>query len=422
MKRFIVYTLLAVVFGVSSNVNAQFRKSDVAWGFALGGAQGTNYGGDKWALQFRGYLQYELISPLLISQLGVGYTELSSPDVYSAQTGMVDLRLLFSPVSMTNLNPYLYGGFGFAKAFNSTGSAYLPMLPLGAGFQTRIASGVILDVNGGYTVVFSDKLDGITRSDANLNPLTNQKHDGFFGFSLGLAFTLGHGYDAAEELRKKELAEAETRRVQQQADAEKEARRVKEASDAEARRVKEASDAEARRLQQQAEAEKEARRVKEASDALAQHVKDSTEAEARRVKEASDAEARRLAAQKSRSSTTFVLEKGKTVVLKGVYFETNRATIKKNSEAVLMMAYNALVANPDAQIEIGGHTDNVGSEKANQELSLKRAQAVRLWLVKKGIASNRMKAVGKGENEPVASNDTEAGRAENRRIEFYVQQ
>lgn len=57
----------------------------------------------------------------------------------------------------------------------------------------------------------------------------------------------------------------------------------------------------------------------------------------------------------------------------------------------------------------------------NQELSLERAQTVRNWLVEKGIASNRMRTVGRGENETVASNETDEGRSENRRIEFYVQ-
>jgi len=74
------------------------------------------------------------------------------------------------------------------------------------------------------------------------------------------------------------------------------------------------------------------------------------------------------------------------------------------------------------QVEISGHTDSVGSEEYNQALSLRRAQAVKNWLVQKGIAANRMKTVGKGENEPVASNDTAEGRAKNRRIEFYAQQ
>jgi outer membrane protein OmpA-like peptidoglycan-associated protein len=163
-------------------------------------------------------------------------------------------------------------------------------------------------------------------------------------------------------------------------------------------------DAEAQNVQQTVDANKEAQRVKE-----------STDAEALRVKEASDAEARRL-------NTLITFEKGKRVVLRGVNFETNKATLRTESETILTRAYNALVANPDVRVEISGHTDNVGSEKSNQTLSLKRAQAVKNWLVEKGIASNRMKAVGKGQNEPISSNETDAGRAENRRIEFYAQQ
>ena len=80
-----------------------------------------------------------------------------------------------------------------------------------------------------------------------------------------------------------------------------------------------------------------------------------------------------------------------------------------------------MVANPNVRVVITGHTDNVGGQKFNQTLSLKRAQAVKNWLVKKGIPSNRMRTVGRGQNEPVASNDTDEGRAENRRMEFYVQ-
>jgi OmpA-OmpF porin, OOP family len=63
----------------------------------------------------------------------------------------------------------------------------------------------------------------------------------------------------------------------------------------------------------------------------------------------------------------------------------------------------------------------VGGQKFNQDLSLKRAQTVKNWLVKKGIPSNRMRTSGRGQNEPVASNETDAGRAENRRMEFFVQ-
>ena len=232
--------------------------------------------------------------------------------------------------------------------------------------------------------------------------------------------------DLAAEQKKAQL-DAEKRA----AEAKAEAQRVKESTDAEARRLKELSDsktaaAEVQRVKEATDAE--TIRAKELADAKstaveAQHVKELADAEARRVKELADAEARRLAEQKDRDNNTIIiLEKGKKVVLKGINFEFNKATLTNDSETTLTMALNALIANPDVQIEISGHTDNVGSQQYNQALSLKRAQAVKNWLVKKGIASNRMKTVGKGKNEPMTSNETDAGRAENRRIEFYVQQ
>jgi len=160
---------------------------------------------------------------------------------------------------------------------------------------------------------------------------------------------------------------------------------------------------EARRVKQQDEADTEARLVKE-----------STDAEARRIKDLADAETRRL-------NTIITFEKGGVVILRGVNFESNKATITKYSENILWDAYNAMIANPNVNVVISGHTDDVGSEKANQVLSLKRAQAVKNWLVKNGIKSNRMRTVGKGESEPVASNNTEDGRLENRRMEFYAE-
>jgi outer membrane protein OmpA-like peptidoglycan-associated protein len=76
--------------------------------------------------------------------------------------------------------------------------------------------------------------------------------------------------------------------------------------------------------------------------------------------------------------------------------------------------------NPEKKIEIGGHTDNVGSDEANLTLSNNRAQSVVDYLVKKGIAVNRLTAKGYGESVPIATNDTDAGRSKNRRTEFSV--
>lgn len=130
MKRFIVCTLLVVAFGVQNHVQAQFKASGAAWGLSAGGAQGSNSGGDEWVMQYRGFLQYDLIFPILISQLGVGYTNLSAPGVYSAQTSMADLRLFLSPFSLPNLNPYLYGGFGVSKDLKKSGTDFLLMVPI----------------------------------------------------------------------------------------------------------------------------------------------------------------------------------------------------------------------------------------------------------------------------------------------------
>jgi len=117
----------------------------------------------------------------------------------------------------------------------------------------------------------------------------------------------------------------------------------------------------------------------------------------------------------------FDLTKGKKVVLRGINFATNKSAVLPESEYVLEKARASIEANPDVTILISGHTDNVGSDEANRTLSQKRAQSVKDWLVSKGIDSGRLKVVGKGETEPMSTNETEEGRAENRRMEFFVE-
>jgi outer membrane protein OmpA-like peptidoglycan-associated protein len=417
MKRFILFTLLVIAFGMYSNVQAQFKDARQAWGLSLGGALGDQYGSDKWGYQARGFYQLEFV-PALLGQVGLSYADFNAPNIYSAQILQADFRLLVIPFSLENVNPYIYGGFGISKTLNITNSDWLGIIPFGLGAQTMISNGLMLLVSGGYNLSLSDQLDGHTRTTMNF--LTNGKNDGYYTFAIGLAFTIGSGENEAAESEKSELAAAEARRVKQQADADAEAQRVKAATDAEAQRVKAATDAQARNAKELADAE--ARRLKQQADAdaEAQRVKAATDAEAQRIKDSTNAAALRLAEQKS-NDTVIVLVKGKTVILRGVNFEFNKATLTKYSEKILWKAHKAMLANPEVSVVITGHTDNVGSQKFNQALSLKRAQAVKNWLVKKGIDSKRMRTVGRGENEPVASNETEAGRLENRRIEFFVE-
>ncbi len=103
-----------------------------------------------------------------------------------------------------------------------------------------------------------------------------------------------------------------------------------------------------------------------------------------------------------------------------INFEVNSANITADSTAVLDQAAEYLESNGDVEVEIAGHTDSDGDEAANETLSQARAEAVRDYLVNKGIDTNRMTPVGYGENDPIADNTTAEGKAENRRIEFRI--
>ena len=104
-------------------------------------------------------------------------------------------------------------------------------------------------------------------------------------------------------------------------------------------------------------------------------------------------------------------------VLDGVVFDTGKATIRPESLERLDSVYEYLVHKTSARIQISGHSDNVGKPASNKKLSEKRAQACREHLISKGINGSRIEAVGYGDEQPVAPNDTADGRQRNRRIE-----
>ncbi|MGQ9707736.1 MAG: OmpA family protein [bacterium] len=116
-----------------------------------------------------------------------------------------------------------------------------------------------------------------------------------------------------------------------------------------------------------------------------------------------------------------LVSKGMVLTLKGVYFEFGKANLRTESYPALMEAAQIMKDNPDIVVEIQGHTDNIGSERANQILSEKRAYSVMNFLVQYGgIDPKRLSAKGYGESRPIASNDTDEGRQLNRRVEFII--
>jgi OmpA-OmpF porin, OOP family len=108
------------------------------------------------------------------------------------------------------------------------------------------------------------------------------------------------------------------------------------------------------------------------------------------------------------------------IVLRGINFAFDSAVIAAADEAILDVAVEQLQSNPDVRVRITGHTDSTGPDGYNQNLSERRARSVLDYLVRKGIARGRLEAAGQGESQPVASNDTRDGRAQNRRVELDI--
>ncbi len=115
-----------------------------------------------------------------------------------------------------------------------------------------------------------------------------------------------------------------------------------------------------------------------------------------------------------------LLQGDEAIELNNVFFDFNKATLRKESFPELNRLANFLKKNPNIKIEISGHTDNIGSDEYNQKLSEQRAKAVKNYLVSKGCDPQQMIVVGYGSSKPIASNKTEQGRQKNRRVEFRI--
>ena len=104
----------------------------------------------------------------------------------------------------------------------------------------------------------------------------------------------------------------------------------------------------------------------------------------------------------------------------GILFKLNSSTLNAVSKTALSQFAASLKNTPETDITIWGHTDNTGTLAVNERISAQRAEAVADFLVQNGIPRSRMTTAGKAYHEPVASNDTEAGRAQNRRVDIYI--
>jgi outer membrane protein OmpA-like peptidoglycan-associated protein len=114
------------------------------------------------------------------------------------------------------------------------------------------------------------------------------------------------------------------------------------------------------------------------------------------------------------------INKNSVFVLRNLFFDTDKYDLKPESAEELLQLVELMKMNPKMEVMITGHTDNQGAADYNVKLSENRAASVVAYLVKAGIASARLKWKGYGDSRPAAANDTEEGRAKNRRIELVI--
>jgi outer membrane protein OmpA-like peptidoglycan-associated protein len=201
--------------------------------------------------------------------------------------------------------------------------------------------------------------------------------------------------------------EADAKAQASQADSERAAAERAKAEADEARRRAQAASAEAQAQQQAAQAETEKAR-QAAAQAAAQ-----AEQEKAQLRE------------QLRSQLNLILEtretaRGLIINMSDVLFDTGQYTLKPGAREKLAKISGIILAHPGLKLQIEGHTDSVGGDDYNQKLSEQRANAVREYLVTQGVSGDSITAQGFGKTSPVASNDTAAGRQQNRRVELVV--
>jgi len=137
-------------------------------------------------------------------------------------------------------------------------------------------------------------------------------------------------------------------------------------------------------------------------------------------KEEKKEEGIREAAIEFDKATKDSFKKGQRLELKNVQFNSGSAQLRRTSEIELKKLLTVMQENPQLKIEIGGHTDSVGSMELNNRLSTQRATSVRTYLVQMGINASRLVAKGYGPSQPVADNSSKEGQQKNRRVEITV--
>jgi outer membrane protein OmpA-like peptidoglycan-associated protein len=466
--------VLGIVF--SLNAAAQLRDQGLSMGVGAGAALGfTDVTSNKAQFFTRGFLRHPITTGFQ-GELGFGIGRIGGDD-YKTQIIPIEYRFVISPFKNATVNPYLYVGAGalhYAVELkppvptSEKFSAWSAVVPAGIGVQTQIVDGLLFEVSGGYSYVFNKNLNAIieTKEDAyatavagltivtespNADPdgdgLTNAEEKQL-GTDRKVADSDGDGLKDGEEVK---TYKTDPMKVDTDGDGLKDGDEIRlektdpnkmdtdgdglgdgdEIGKYKTDPLKADTDGDGLKDGQEINTTKtdalkadsdgdtisdgdEVNRYK--TDPLKADTDNGTVGDGTEVARGSNPLDPTDDVPKKEE---LKVEVGKSIILEGIVFATGKADISSEAAMLLETAYNTLEQNPDLAVEIRGYTDIVGKKASNVKLSQRRADAVRDLLISKGIAAERITAKGFGPENPVSSNETPAGRQQNRRIEFF---
>jgi outer membrane protein OmpA-like peptidoglycan-associated protein len=481
MHRFIRGCVIGLaIAGISLPMYGQFKDPTLGGGVGFGGTIGkTDLKDQQASFLARAFIRYPLISNLQ-GELGVGLGRVSGSE-YSTQVIPIDYRFVLSPFSFESWNPYVYVGGGVVHYDVETlppnptpgekTDGWTGLIPGGAGVELAIDERVAFEVSGGYNYTFAKNLEAVktTKKDAYWNfllgltvagespdadpdgdGLTNREEK-MLGTDPQVADTDGDGLKDGEEVKtyKTDPLKADT-----DGDGLKDGEEVNvnktdpTKADTDGDGLKDGEEVETYKTDP-LKVDTDGDGLNDGDEVLkykTDPLKADTDGDGLNdgdevmkyktdpLKADTDGGTVNDGVEVARGSNPLdanddlnwppkkeelKVEVGKAIVLEGIVFKTGSSTISPESEEILTKAYNTLYQDPAIVVEIQGYTDNTGSRSVNMRLSKARADAVKAWLVEKGIDTARISTKGLGPDKPVAPNTTAEGRQKNRRIEFY---
>jgi outer membrane protein OmpA-like peptidoglycan-associated protein len=475
-KYFAVFLIVALCLLVIP-ASGQFKNPGLGGGIGFGQNYGqTDLRDRQGAFQARAFLRYGIVSHLA-GEISAGLGKLKGSE-YEVQLIPIDYRFVLSPFSFDNWNPYLYAGFG---AVHYDVQKFPPLAPQdqkktgwtgyapgGVGVQFMLNEGIAFEASGGLNYSMSKELKGIETA----------KNDMWWSYSLGLT-VVGedpNGDADGDGLMNKEEKQLGTDKKNPDTDGDgltdgAEVKQyntnpLKADSDGDGLTDGEEvltyktnpnnADTDGDGLNDKTEISQtrtDPTKADSDEDGLSDGVEVNTtktdplkadsdndglsdgdevnryhtnpmaaDTDAGTVNDGTEVNRGTdplVAADDVPKKEELKVEVGKAIVLDGIVFAVGKSDVTPASESVLEKAYNTLAQNPEIVVEIRGYTDNTGKKASNVKLSQARADAVKTWLVGRGIAPERVTTKGYGPENPVAPNTTTEGKQKNRRIEFF---